>query len=311
MALVAVVTPADENSPTVEAFQQEGDGFGWGDDIDVYSATEYANGVQGAAKDAYDNLDRGGVLVAAGEMTATILQGMTTTAPIIMAFGGRDPVNTDTTNKNMTGFVGDCTTIARKHLRQLKNIYKYKGSDITVLYDYGADQGTNDVTQYICGVLKGDDQTINTKSIDVTDIGGKIAALLTTPGLMMVPNAVFFEQAAVIAHAVDNSDVVIAYYPEFYYYTKHRNKNKAKVVGFNVPATYRVAASWVNRILLELDTTQTIISALNSKQFAEAIEDPYLVPEHQSASTLKKSLYRPKQSPSRRAATKNSTKPKS
>jgi hypothetical protein len=54
MALIAVVTPADKSSPTVEALSEELAGFGY--DVQdepifkVYSATDYANGIQDAAQ---------------------------------------------------------------------------------------------------------------------------------------------------------------------------------------------------------------------------------------------------------------------
>jgi hypothetical protein len=317
MARVALVTPADANSPTVQAFIEEGDGFKWNKgDVVVYSGADpqWKKDISIAAGAAVGNLDAGGVLVAAGEMAATILQEMTTQYPIIMAFGGREPSNTDKKAQNMIGFVGDCTTVARKHLSLLKGNFK-KGSDITVLYDKDGDSisgaaAKNDVTQHILGKLKGDDNSINAQPIDTANIQGQIDALLTTPGFMIVPNAVFFEQAAAITKAVDNSNnVQIAYYPEFYFYTQYNTKKKAKIVGFNVPATYRVAANWVNYILLGLWTTTQIISAMNNKQFAQAIEDPYLTPDHPS-SLLKDRRHQPKRSPERKASTKQSMKRK-
>jgi hypothetical protein len=306
MALIAVVTPADKNSPTVEAFSEELAGFGWDvqDDsiFDVYSGADpqYNEDISVAASSAVSELDPGGVLVAAGEMAAFYVQQETgktnppNQIPIILAFGGQAPSNAAA---NMIGFLGDCTQVAKNHVKALK--HNYTATQITVLYDM---ENINHVTQNILKALLHDDNTINAQAIDTANIEGQIDALLTTPGFMIIPNAVFFEKADVITSAVDNSDVQIAYYPEYYYYTKSDSrKNKAKVSGFNVPATYRVAASWVNDILRQLQTVATIIQGMSNKQFAEAIEYPYLVPSHPS---------QPTKSSQRKASTKQSTKRK-
>jgi hypothetical protein len=206
-----------------------------------------------------------------------------------MAFGGGKPANAA---DNMTGFFGDCKTIAQDHVKALKQL-KYTAGQITVLYDKDGDPPLpgvppkNKVTNDILGALKapkGGDPNINAKPIDTANITqNQLAKLLTTSAFMMIPNAVFFEQAAMITNAVDLSGVKIAYYPEYYYFTKSDSKKKkANFSGYNVPATYRVAASWVNYILRDIETVQTIVQKMKT-QFAEAIPDPYLVPSNSSS----------------------------
>ena len=295
MARIALVTPADANSPSVKALSDELAGFGYDvQDEAVLKVYSGANNISRAAQDAVQAVDAKGVLVAAGEMAATAVQAetaktaATATIPIIMAFGGGIPANA-ADNKNMTGFFGDCKIIAQDHLKALKKDY---GADqITVLYDkdgedppFAGGAPKNKVTNDILHDLKKTEPKLHAKSIDTTNITRtQIANLLTDPGFMMIPNAVFFEQADAITSAVDSSTkVVTAYYPEVHYYNKSdKTKKKAKFSGFNVPATYRIAASWVNYILSEIETVQTIVQKMN-KQFAEAIPEPYLVPSKSS-----------------------------
>jgi hypothetical protein len=261
------------------------------------------------------------VLVAGGEMAATAVQTetaktqATANIPIIMAFGGGIPANA-AANTNMTGFVGDCKTIAQNHVKALKQL-KYTAGQITVLYDKDGDPPApgvapkNKVTNDILGALKapkGGDPNINAKPIDTANITqNQVAQLLTTSAFMMIPNAVFFEKAATITKAVDSSGVKVAYYPEYYYFTKSDSKKKkANVSGFNVPATYRVAASWVNYILRGTETVQKIVQQMKT-QFAEAIPDPYLEPNHPSLQ-IKDRRRQPKKSSQRKASTKRSGK---
>jgi hypothetical protein len=235
---------------------------------------------------AKDNLEQpsishpaGGVLVAAGEMTATILQGMTTTSPIIMAFGGMQP-DASKHHTNMAGLVGDCVHVAQHHLQQLKG----SGRAVTVMYDPehpgDATKPKNNVTNKAIGTLNGYTalpilpSDLQDGTVDTATLIGKLTDPLgagRTQGFMMVPNAAYFECAGLIADAIDNAgNITMAYYSEFYYYTKHNNKNKPKVYGFNVPATYRVAASWVNYLLIGYWTVATMPT-----RFPPAITDPY------------------------------------
>ena len=259
MAIVALVTPADASSPSVTAFQDEGNRFGWGGSINIYSPAN--------AQVAHDAVrTHGGVLVAAGEMTATALQTITPHTdkiPIIIAYAGAVPTNADS---NMTGFIGDCLTIAKNHLNQLK-AHNYNGKDITLLYD---PEPTNAVTQNILKELLKIDNDINTNGIDAVNIHGFTGAQIRGTGFMMIPNAVFFRFASVITNAVDNSSVEMAYYPEFEYWHKHKNKKKPKVSGYNIPLTYRLAASWVDNLLTKYWTVNSMPS-----NFAKAIPDPY------------------------------------
>jgi hypothetical protein len=259
MTVVALVTPADASSPSVTAFQDEGNRFGWGGSISIYSPAN--------AQVAHDEVrSRGGVLVAAGEMTATALQTITPhmdKIPIIVAYAGAVPANADT---NMTGFIGDCLTIAKNHLNQLK-AHGYNGKNITLLYD---PEPTNAVTQDILKELLKIDNDINTNGLKFADIHGFTGAQIVGTGFMMIPNAVFFRYARVITDAVDNSSVELAYYPEFEYLHKCKKKSKAKFSGFNVPLTYRLAASWVDNLLTRYWTLDSMPS-----NFAQAIPDPY------------------------------------
>jgi hypothetical protein len=185
----------------------------------------------------------------------------------------------------MTGFIGDCETIAKQHLHELKKTYN--SQDITVLYDADPNK-KNHITQKILRALTTADSFIKPRGIDTANVQQDLAnKTLTTPAVMMIPNAVFFRQAEDITDAVDGTAVVeVAYYPEFHYWNKsHGDKHKAKVSGYNVPLTYREAALWVDHLLTGYWTVDDIVKL--PKRFAEAIPDPY--PYSSSLSTARRS----------------------
>jgi hypothetical protein len=262
VAIVALVTPADVSSPSVQAFLDEGTRLGWASNavVRIYSPAN----AQTAHKDVDDN---GGVLVAGGEQTAYALQAITPPSeeiPIIVAYAGGIPGNHAS---NMTGFIGDCGTTAENHLHLVKG-HGHNGKDVTVLYD---SDPANTVTKTILDRLLKIDKDINQLPTALADTSDLTAADLKTGGFMLIPNAVFFEHAGVIADAVDNStQVKIAYYPEFEYWNKSKHKAKANYSGFNVPLTYRLAASWVNNFLNGTWTLDTMPT-----EFAQAIPTPY------------------------------------
>ena len=267
MPLIGLVTPADETSPSHIAFQDELHRLKQ-PPAQLYKASDYGGDIEAAAAAAVAAVPKGGVLVAAGEMAAYYVQDQTSKTnpanqvPIILAFGGGRPSNADSPgvrpNKNMTGFIGDCKAVAKDHLKLLKQ--SYRGNQITVLYDQeGNAGGKNDVTRDILKALKIDDSTINARAMNTANIQNDLnTSPLTTPAVMIIPNAVFFTQAEDITDAVDNTAVVeVAYYPEFHYWNKsHGDKHKAKVSGYNVPLTYREAALWVDHLLTGYWTSQ-------------------------------------------------------
>ena len=256
-AIIALVTPADQNSPSVQAFIDE-----CTNRLGMLAPALYTPAqAQQAHDDVYNN---GGVLVAGGEKTASALQAITMppgdTIPIIVAYAGKAP---DNANTNMTGFIGDGEKVAKNQLHALK-LAGYTGNAVTVLLD---SDNSNTVTQYVLGKLLQTDNQIKQKAIALASTPNLTAADFPTAGFMMIPNAVFFENAAAITGAVDGSVVQMACYPEFLYWQKHANKGKAHVLGYNVPLTYRLAARWVYNILSGYWT--------NVPGFADPIPDPY------------------------------------
>jgi hypothetical protein len=259
--IVALVTPADQGSPSVQAFQDEGTRKGWpAGTVQIYDTTE--------AQDAHDDVQaNGGVLVAAGEMTACAVQNVSpptekNPVAIIVAFAGAVP---DNANTNMTGFIGDCVSVAKYHLQELKKHHP----DVTVMYDPGAH---NKVTQNVLKQLN-NFTPLQIRPADMVNMAAaQLATQLTTKGFMLIPNAVYYEYASVISDAVDNAAAVtMAYYPEVEYWRKHQNKGKANLYGYNVPLTYRLAASWADNFF----TGYWDLTNMPSKKFAKAIPDPY------------------------------------
>ena len=107
MTLVALVTPADENSPSYQAFQDELARLNPANPPPTaYKASDPAYGsIEAAARAAVTAVtNQGGVLVAAGEMAAYYVQDATSKTnpanriPIILAFGGDKPTNAGSYN---------------------------------------------------------------------------------------------------------------------------------------------------------------------------------------------------------------------
>ena len=255
MAIIALVTPADQNSPSVSAFTDECAR------LELPPPTLY---LPANAQGAHDNVKaNGGVLVAGGEKTAYALQAITPPAdniPIIVEYAGKVP---DNAASNMTGFIGDGEKVAKNQLHALK-LAGYSGNAVTVLLD---SDNTNTVTQYILGKLLQTDNQLTQKAIALANTPNLTAADFPTLGFMMIPNAVFFENATAITGAVDASIVQMAYYPEFQYWLKHPHKGKAHVLGYNVPLTYRLAARWACDFLKGYWTS--------IPGFSQPILDPY------------------------------------
>ena len=205
----------------------------------------------------------GGVLVAAGEMTAYVLQGLTTQIPIILAYGGEKPSNAA---KNMTGFVGSCVDVGKYHLKKLKDDNQLQ---VTVMYD---PDNSNHATQNVLNALKQFTPLPKTFADLSNQTAAELATELTTSGFMLIPNAFYYQNAELISDAVENANQVqMAYYPEVEYWRNHKKrKGIAKVYGHNVPLTYRLAASWVDNLLNGYWTIDTM-----PKKFADAIAENY------------------------------------
>ena len=248
MALVALVTPASEATPSVKAFKDElCNTFGWPQStFKCFSATAYGNDLGKAASAAVSAVKAGDVLVAAGTKAAGLLQdAAAANIPIILAFGGEKPKNA---GSNMTGLLAGAVAVGKHHMSKLKGA-GHDGKKATVMYDPDT---KNQATQDVLAALVTANPNLTKLPISPGQVSALAKATLTS-GFMLIPNAGYYENSKTIAEAVaGDANVKMAYYPEFEYWHYHKTKGgsgHAKVHGHNIPLTFRMAASWANNLL--------------------------------------------------------------
>ena len=237
---VRLVTPTRRNTPSILAFEDELlNHFGWGDDIDydVYAAHDGNNAkLQNKVNDAVgDNPD---VIVSAGLMatgllrTATALQLVPT--PVIQAAGGDAPPSA----ANITGFKLNSLATANNHLK------KFTGRDwtVTVLYN---DWNTHSVDVFNHLTVPAN---VTVVALAVHDPAGLARSTGTIDGFMVIPDAMFYKYHRKIVGMVEHKANKVCY-PERQFKNAHEDKSKVNVYGRHLPATFRLAAGYVNRIL--------------------------------------------------------------
>jgi hypothetical protein len=187
------------------------------------------------------------VIVAAGSMAAEILQGKTTTIPVIQAIGGRIPANlVGGVNRNLTGFHIDAQTTCDAQLNDLLGLAP--PGVVTILWDPTNIQVSTDIKNHITTTFAAQIAAGRIIFFPVSD-----PLTLPKPGdlkdrFMLIPSAMFFNNCQLIARAVEQKGIP-ARYPEREYKKAHTNKASRKVYGHSVPMTYRRVARYVDRIL--------------------------------------------------------------
>jgi hypothetical protein len=195
---------------------------------------------QTAVDEAQAAIDAGerAVIVAAGTMATTILQGKTPTIPIIQAAGGRIPA----AQNNVTGFHIDALGVAQYHLDNVNS------QNVTILFD-----DTNDPSNpslWVYNHLQAKGKNITPLPIKFSNPNG----LKTLPvgsrktSFMLIPNAMYYNHLDDIRAYVDGN-VASIYYPEREYKKAHTNIVGVKLHGHNIQLTYRWAANYVESIL--------------------------------------------------------------
>jgi ABC transporter substrate binding protein len=250
MPKVRVVTPAAESDKhkSLDAFENElFNQLDWQGKLDykVYWSNNDNTQLDGNALNAKN--DAPDVIVASGSMAAELLQGRTTTIPVIQAIGGRIPTNlVDTANRNLTGFHIDAQTTCRDQLDQLLALMP--AGVVTILWDPTNQPVSTDIKNYITtnyaaqiaagriNFFAAADPSVLPKYTDLSD------------RFMLIPSAMFYNNCQLIARAVERK-AIPARYPEREYKKAHINKAGRKVYGHSVPMTYRRVARYVDRIL--------------------------------------------------------------
>jgi hypothetical protein len=273
---VRVVTPTDQSTPSIQAFEAELASKGWkttgpGQNIDykVYSASDTNSNLQGWAQQAFQdaqaaiNNNLRAVLVACGSMAAALLQDKTTTIPIIQTLGGEVPHNRQS---NMTGFTKDAEQVARHHLDKLLKA----GKTVTVLFD-----DTNDPSRYIYNNLSAvyPNPPNNVTWLAISDPSKFSPPPALTDGFMVISNATYYNNIRAIVRMVDGKQVggkpIEIYYPEQEFKDAHNVPTGVHVHGHKVKRAFMNAADLVNKIL----TSVTPISNLPDFEEAEKETD--------------------------------------
>jgi hypothetical protein len=194
------------------------------------------------AKAAVDNKLKA-VLVACGSMASALLQGQTTTIPIIQALGGEVPHNRES---NMTGFIKNAEQIARHHIDKLLDA----GKSVTVLFD-----DTNDPSRYIFNNLA---PIYHSPSNDVTwlaisDPSKFGTSSVSTDVFTLISNAMYYNNIRAIVRMVDGKKVggnpIEIYYPEKEFRDAHNDPTGVHVHGHKVKGAFKKAAGLVSDIL--------------------------------------------------------------
>lgn len=258
MMKVRLVTPTRRNTPSITAFEDELlNYFGWGEDLDydVYAANDDLTGaLPTLVNKAATETPAPDVIVSAGLMATNLLRTATSVnlIPVIQAAGGDAP----TPQANITGFKLNALTTANNHLKTFKGA----GRTVTVLYN---DNNTTSANVY-SSLTVPHNVTLNAplRIHDPTALAPLPGAI---DGFMVIPDAMFYKYHRKVAAMVEGKASQICY-PERQFKNAHESKVHVKVIGYHVPATFRLAAGYVNRIL-NGDTVATLPG------FADAVAD--------------------------------------
>jgi hypothetical protein len=253
--VVRLVTPAgesDKKHASRDAFKQELDRLlNQQPHIEVDYKVCYGgytpSGLQTAAGDAVTDAQNAGppaAIVAAGQKATIALQAITkqrglTTSPIIQAAGGGPPPDRE---RYVTGFTLNELAVAQYHLQHVNS------QEVTILYDPTNSGVYNELTTNPYGKaitplpITTPDQL---KNPDTTKLKG---------GVMLIPNAMFYNNCDLVAKYVDgktvNGKLVAIYYPEIEYKNEHKlDATTVTVYGHDIQGTYRLAAGYVYSIL--------------------------------------------------------------
>jgi hypothetical protein len=246
--IVCVVTPTDPTTASISAFCNElitnaapGQNF----ILQIYSAIgSDLDTVAGLAANA--NPAPAAILACGSDAAGAILSASSSVQVVMV--GGEVPSNATSTSK-LTGYTLEGKTTAKYHLGKLK------GNDITVLLD-----DTNEISVQIWNDLTGATQSPPLSPVKMgqnqiiplpVDNPGLIQQkTVTTPGFMLIPNAMFYLHCAEIAAMVDASLAQTVYYPEQEYKDASKSKTQTiTVYGHDIPGTFEDAADIVRFIL--------------------------------------------------------------
>lgn len=252
MPRLRLLTPVAEEDPHpgIDAFTDEIlDKLDWRDELDYWPPLWSNNDDQTlqnnatAAKGA--NAD---VLVADGSRATDLLLQGNPNIPVIQAVGGKNYNDPGPAPANLTGFHIDALATAKQQLASLPT------QRVTVLYDHYNPPSQplyDDLATWnnLAGPHK------NLIPLDIHDLD-TFAANQIDGSFMLIPNAMFFNNAAIIAREVRtnlrNHGNAHAVYPEREYKKAHGHgkKQRAHVIGHHITFTFRQAAHLANKILL-------------------------------------------------------------
>lgn len=240
--IVRLVSPADPaKTNSIAAFKDElVPVLGYPASVlKVYSATDPGSNLTKAAQSAVN--DSPDVIVVGGSLAASIVLAKAPSTTVIIMVGGAAP----STGNNITGFLMNAQDIAKDHAKLLVNTAK----TITVIYDSNNPPSAN---AYANGVVPIIPKAMrNPISATTYDDIKNLDGTQFTDGLMLIPNATFYQYFKEIVRKIDgNPNVKQVYYPEREYKHAHTTSKKGvQVHGHNIPLTFRMAANYVDSVL--------------------------------------------------------------
>jgi hypothetical protein len=261
MPKVRLVTPTRRNTSSIAAFEDEFlNHFGWGEDIDfdVHAANDDLSKLSTLVTDAV-KAPVPNVIVSAGLMATNLLQAATSASliPVIQAAGGGPST---TAQSNITGFTLNSLATANNLLTKFAS-----GRTVTVLYnDY------NTTSSYVYSHLA------PPPGVTLTGLPIHDPALLVRPagaidGFIVIPDAMLYKYHRKVVAMVERKAAQTCY-PERQFKNAHEDKGNVKVYGSHVPATFRLAASYVN-FILNGGTVAQIVAQNGGVRFPNAVAD--------------------------------------
>jgi hypothetical protein len=259
---VRFVTQTRRNTSSIAAFEDELlNFFGWGDDIDYYvaAANDDLTTLSTLVTNVTSETPAPDVILSAGLMATNLLQAATSTSliPVIQAVGGGTPT---TSQSNITGF----TLNAQQTANNLLSKFTGAGRTVTVLYN---DKNTTSVNVYNNLTVPAN-VTLVDPPLKIHDPTGFTPLTGTIDGFMVIPDAMLYKYHRKVVAMVEGKASQLCY-PERPFKNAHENKIHVRVYGYHIPATFRLAAGYVNSIL-----SGSTVAKLGGFQNAVSDNDP-------------------------------------
>jgi hypothetical protein len=236
MPSVCIVTPADPATDSITAFSNELQKR-CGVVPTVYSAMDKDSNLDKSAQSAVGAKPH--AILACGTMAATMVDLHTPACPIVLV-GGGDVKNP---KSKITGYTLKTQDVALSHLNGLK------GMDVAVMFDDFKD-ASNPAPAIYTYLTNNLPPKTTPHKLGISDPSLFKTTTINYPGLMLIPNAIYYRHYQDIGDMLNkNPSVTNIYFPEPEYKKYYTGAAKVTVHGHKIPETFKDAAKIVCDIL--------------------------------------------------------------